>query len=266
MPLGSAALAGTSFPIDRDMLARDLGFREVSANSMDAVSDRDYLIDLLAACSTLMMHVSRLSEELIVWSSPEFGFIEIDDSFASGSSIMPQKKNPDIAELARAKTARVYGNLMTLYGLMKSIPLAYNSDLQEDKPCVFDTLDIVKSTLRVFAGMVASLTVYSDRMEETCVSGFLNATDMADYLVRKGMPFRKAHEIVGKIVTHCLKEVVVLEELPLETLRRFSDLFGEDIYEALQIDEIVNSRRVAGGTARPNVLRAIKKAKQALGM
>jgi argininosuccinate lyase len=266
MPLGSAALGGTSFPIDRDMLAKELGFDEISANSMDAVSDRDYLMEFLSACSILMTHVSRLSEEIVIWSSPEFGFIEIDDSYATGSSIMPQKKNPDIAELARAKTARVYGNLVTLLGLMKALPLAYNRDLQEDKPCVFDTADIVKSTMRVFAGMVATLTVYSERMEEMCLSGFLNATDMADYLAKKGMPFRQAHEVVGRIVTHCLKKVIVLENLSLDELHRFSPLFDEDVFDALRMEGIVNSRRVDGGTARSNVLRAIKKARRELGI
>ncbi len=264
MPLGSAALGGTSFPIDRKMLAKELGFDKISGNSMDAVADRDYLIEFLSACSILMMHISRLSEELVVWSSTEFGFVELGDSFATGSSIMPQKKNPDIAELARAKTARVYGNLMTLLGLMKGLPLAYNSDLQEDKPCVFDSVDTVKSTLRVFARMTASLTVYSDRMEEMCQAGFLNATDMADYLVKKGMPFRRAHEVVGKVVTHCLNEVIPLEEVPLEKLRRFSPLFEKDIFEAIRLDKVVNSRRVAGGTARSNVLRAIRRAKKEL--
>jgi argininosuccinate lyase len=266
MPLGSAALGGTSFPIDREMLAKELGFDEISRNSMDAVADRDYLIEFLSACSTLMMHISRLSEELVIWSSPEFGFIELDDAFATGSSIMPQKKNPDVAELARAKTARVYGNLTTLLGLMKSLPLAYNRDLQEDKPCVFDSADIVKSTLRVFAPMVTTLTVFSDRMEEMSRSGFLNATDMADYLVGKGMPFRQAHEVVGKVVTHCLNELIALEDVSLERLRRFSPLFKKDIYEALRLDTIVNSRRIPGGTARPNVLRAIRRAKKELGI
>jgi argininosuccinate lyase len=248
------------------MLAKELGFDEISRNSMDAVADRDYLIEFLSACSTLMMHISRLSEELVIWSSPEFGFIELDDAFATGSSIMPQKKNPDVAELARAKTARVYGNLTTLLGLMKSLPLAYNRDLQEDKPCVFDSADIVKSTLRVFAPMVTTLTVFSDRMEEMGRSGFLNATDMADYLVGKGMPFRQAHEVVGKVVAHCLNELIALEDVSLERLRRFSPLFKKDIYEALRLDTIVNSRRIPGGTARPNVLRAIRKAKKELGI
>lgn len=266
MPLGSAALGGTGFAIDRQMLARDLGFTAISRNSMDAVADRDYLLEFLSACSMLMMHISRLSEELVVWSSPEFRFIEIDDAFATGSSIMPQKKNPDVAELARAKTARVYGNLMTLLSLMKGLPLAYNRDMQEDKPCVFDSVDVVLTTLRVFAPMMATLTVFSDRMEEMCRSGFLNATDMADYLVLKGMPFRRAHEVVGKIVSHCLKEVILLEDVPLEKLRRFSPLFKEDVYEVIRLDKVVNARQVVGGTARKNVLREIKKAKRELGI
>ncbi|RJP75035.1 MAG: argininosuccinate lyase [Candidatus Abyssobacteria bacterium SURF_17] len=266
MPLGSAALAGTSFPIDRKMLAKELGFDSISQNSMDAVSDRDYLIEFLSACSILMMHISRLSEELVVWSTPEFGFVELDDSFTTGSSIMPQKKNPDIAELARGKTARVYGNLMTLLGLMKGLPLAYNSDMQEDKPCVFDSIDIVKSTLRVFARMMGSVTVYSDRMEEMCRTGFLNATDLADYLVKKGMPFRQAHEVVGKLVTHCLDQVLALEDVPLEKLRQFSPLFDDDVCDALRLDNIVNSRRLTGGTARSSVLHQIRRAKKDLGI
>ena len=264
MPLGSAALAGTSFQIDRKMLAKELEFDDVSLNSMDAVSDRDYLIDFLSACSTLMMHISRLSEELMIWSSPEFGFVELDDSFATGSSIMPQKKNPDIAELARAKTARVYGNLMTLLGIMKGLPLAYNRDLQEDKPCVFDSVDIVKSTLQVFARMIATLGVCGDRMREECRCGFLNATDLADYLAKKGMPFRQAHELVGKIVNHCMAEACLLEDLSLETLQGFSPLFQKDVSQALRLDKVVNARRVSGGTARSNVLRAIRQAKKDL--
>ncbi len=266
MPLGSAALGGTSFPIDREMIARELGFAELSRNSIDAVADRDYLLEFLSACSMLMMHLSRLSEELVIWSSPEFRFIEIDDAFATGSSIMPQKKNPDVAELARAKTARVYGNLMTLLALMKGLPLAYNRDMQEDKPCVFDSVDVVVTTLRVFAPMMATLTVFSGRMEEMSRSGFLNATDMADYLVGKGVPFRKAHDVVGKIVTHCLGEVIPLEDVPLKKLKRFSPLFEEDVYDAIRLDNVVNARRIVGGTARPNVLRAIRKAKRELGI
>jgi len=266
LPLGSAALGGTRFPIDREMLARDLGFEKISRNSMDAVADRDYLVEFLSACSILMMHISRLSEELVIWSSVEFGFIEIDDAFATGSSIMPQKKNPDVAELARAKTARVYGNLMTMLSLMKALPLAYNRDLQEDKPCIFDSADVVVTTLHVFAPMITGLTVFSGRMEEMSCLGFLNATDMADYLVGKGMPFRQAHEIVGKVVTHCMREAIHLEDVPLKKLRRFSPLFDEDIYDALRLDKVINSRRALGGTARPNVLREIKRAKKELGI
>lgn len=264
LPLGSAALAGTSFPIDRKRLAEELKFDEVSRNSVDAVADRDYLIEFVSACSILMMHISRLSEELVIWSSPEFGFVEIDDSFATGSSIMPQKKNPDIAELARAKTARTYGNLMTLLGLMKGLPLAYNRDLQEDKPCVFDSIDTVKATLRVFAPMVRTLTVFGGRMEEVCRTGFLTATDLADYLARKGMPFRQAHEVVGKLVSHCLSEVAVLEDLPIETFKKFSPLIEKDVFQILRPEESVNSRRIPGGTARPNVLRDIRRAKKEL--
>ncbi|GAB4334129.1 MAG: argininosuccinate lyase [Candidatus Abyssubacteria bacterium] len=266
MPLGSAALAGTSFPIDRAMLAKELRFDRISENSMDAVSDRDYLLELLSACSIMMMHISRLSEELIIWSSPEFGFVELDESFSTGSSIMPQKKNPDIAELARAKTSRVYGNLMTLLGIMKGLPLTYNSDLQEDKPCVFDSVDTVEDTLRVFAPMIQTLSLNKDRMKSACTSGFLNATDLADYLVKKGIPFRKAHEIVGRIVTYCLDQNIALEELPLEKLHGFSERFDNDAFQALRLDNVVNARRVPGGTARANVLRAIRKAKRELDM
>jgi argininosuccinate lyase len=266
MPLGSAALAGTSYPIDRAFLAKELDFSRISANSIDAVSDRDYLIELLSACSTLMMHLSRLSEELIIWSTPEFGFVELDDAFTTGSSIMPQKKNPDIAELARAKTARVYGNLMTLLALMKALPLAYNRDLQEDKPCVFDSLDTVRDSLDVFAPMLESLTVNAGRMEAECKAGFLNATDLADYLVKKDMPFRQAHKVVGAIVTFCMQEDTTIEELALEKLREFSPLFEKDVYKALKLSAVINSRRIPGGTARPNVLRAIKKAEKELEM
>jgi argininosuccinate lyase len=264
MPLGSAALAGTSFSIDRAMVAKELDFDSVSRNSMDAVADRDFLIVFLSACAILMMHMSRLSEELIIWSSPEFRFIEIDDAFATGSSIMPQKKNPDVAELARGKAARVNGNLIILLGIMKGLPLTYNRDMQEDKPCVFDSADVVKNTLRVFAPMMASLTVYEDRMEEMCRSGFLNATDLADYLVKKGISFREAHGVVGKIVTYCLENILALEDLPLETLRRFSPLFDKDVSGALELNNVVNSRRVVGGTARSNVLREIRRAKREL--
>jgi len=264
MPLGSAALAGTSFPIDRATVAKELDFDAVFNNSMDAVSDRDYLIEFLSACSILMMHISRLSEELVIWSSPEFGFVELDDSFATGSSIMPQKKNPDVPEIARAKTARTYGNLTTLLTLMKGLPLTYNRDLQEDKPCVFDSADIVTNTLHVFARMMATLTVNGDRMEEVCRSGFLNATDLADYLVKKGMPFRQAHEIVGNLVTHCMQKGIALEDLSLDELRRFSPKFEKDAHKALRLSDVVNSRRSAGGAARSNVLRAIKKAKKRL--
>jgi argininosuccinate lyase len=266
MPLGSAALAGTSFPIDRAMLARELRFERISENSMDAVSDRDYLIELLSACSITMMHISRLSEELIIWSSPEFGFIELDDAFATGSSIMPQKKNPDVAELARAKTARVYGSLMTLLGIMKGLPLTYNRDFQEDKPCVFDAVDNVKNTLRVFAPMMRTISLNTERMQSACASGFLNATDLADYLVKKGMPFRQAHEIIGKIVTYCLDQAVPLEKVPLDKLRSFSQLFDNDAYQTLRLANVVNARSVPGGTARSNVLRAIRKARRELGI
>ena len=264
MPLGSAALAGTSFPIDRVMVAKELDFDAISNNSMDAVSDRDFLIEFLTACSILMMHISRLSEELVIWSSSEFGFVELDDSFATGSSIMPQKKNPDVPEIARAKTARTYGNLTTLLTLMKGLPLTYNRDLQEDKPCAFDSADIVLKTLHVFARMMATLTVNADRMEEVCQTGFLNATDLADYLVKKGMPFRRAHEVVGQVVTHCMQKEIALEDLSLEELRRFSPKFEKDAHKALRLRDVVNSRRSAGGAARSNVLRAIKKAKKRL--
>lgn len=266
MPLGSSALAGTGFPIDRVFLARELNFSQISANSIDAVSDRDYLIELLSACSILMMHLSRLSEELIVWSSPEFGFAEMDDAFTTGSSIMPQKKNPDIAELARAKTARVYGNLMTLLTLMKALPLAYNRDLQEDKPCVFDSIDVVKASLEIYAPVISTLTVKAGRMEQWCRAGFLNATDLADYLVGKDMPFRQAHKIVGKLVTYCLRKEKTLEDLPLEKLREFSPLFEKDVFKALSLSSSINSRRAPGGTSRSNVLRTIRKAKKELGM
>ncbi|RJP21708.1 MAG: argininosuccinate lyase [Candidatus Abyssobacteria bacterium SURF_5] len=266
MPLGSAALAGTSFQIDRQFLAKELNFAKLSNNSIDAVSDRDYLIELLSACATFMMHISRLSEELILWSSSEFGFVEMDDAFTTGSSIMPQKKNPDIAELARARTAKVYGNLMTLLCLMKGLPLAYNRDLQEDKPCVFDSVDIVRDTLDVFAPMIETLVVNAKRMEQECKAGFLNATDLADYLVKKDVPFRQAHAIVGKVVSFCIRENAAIEDLPLEKLQEFSPLFQKDVYKEISLAAVINSRRAPGGTARPNVLKAIRRAKKDLGM
>jgi argininosuccinate lyase len=253
LPLGSGALAGTTFPIDRQMVAEELGFAAISENSLDAVSDRDYVIEFIAAVSLLMMHLSRFCEEIILWSSDEFRFLELDDAYSTGSSIMPQKKNPDVAELIRGKTGRVYGHLMALLTVLKSLPLAYNKDLQEDKEALFDTVDTAKKCLLIFTPMLKSLKVNRDRMLEAARSGFTNATDVADYLAKKGVPFREAHEIVGKLVLKCLEEGRRLEELSLEEYRRLSPFFSSDIYETISIEACVSRRNTPGGPARKAV-------------
>ncbi len=266
MPLGSCALAGTSFPIDRDAVGRELGFDAITANSMDAVSDRDYLIEFCAAASICMMHLSRLAEELVLWSSSEFAFCEIDDRFATGSSVMPQKKNPDVAELARGKTGRVYGNLVNLLTVMKAMPLSYNRDLQEDKEAVFDTADTLKSTLNVFAPMLAATKFDRKRVRAACAEGFPAATEMADYLVRKGIPFRTAHEIVGGIVLECIENGLGLDQMPLETLKEHSESFAEDIYPILAPEAAANARDIPGGTSLRQVRAALRRAKRQLGL
>jgi argininosuccinate lyase len=265
MPLGSAALAGTSFPIDRDFLARELGFARVADNSMDAVSDRDCVVEFCAVAAICMMHVSRLAEELVLWSTSEFGFVELDDAFATGSSIMPHKRNPDIAELARGKTGRVYGNLVALLTMLKGLPLAYNRDLQEDKEPLFDTADTLKQTLGVMGPMLRTLTINRDRMEQACSEGFINATELADYLARKGVPFRKAHRLVGKIVLDCATEGRVLQELSLKELRKYSKEFEEDVAACLSLEFAVKNKESFGGTSPARVTQAIKKARRALG-
>ncbi len=253
MPLGSGALATSTYPIDRDAVARDLGFSKVTLNSLDSVSDRDYVIETLSCLSIIMMHLSRFSEEIILWCTNEFSFIELDDGYSTGSSIMPQKKNPDVAELVRGKTGRVYGDLITLLTVMKGIPLAYNKDMQEDKEALFDGLDTVTLSLKTFCGMIKTMRVKKDNMRKGAGLGFTNATDVADYLVKKGMPFRNAHEVVGEIVLACIKENKMIEELSLEELKVFSPIFEEDIYHAIDLLTCVEERKVIGGPSTESV-------------
>lgn len=249
MPLGAGAIAGTTFPIDRHMVAEELNFSTVYPNSMDAVSDRDYVIEFLSFASTLMMHMSRLSEEICLWSSTEFGFVELDDGFATGSSMMPQKKNPDISELVRGKTGRVYGHLMAMLTTAKGLPLTYNKDLQEDKEGFFDAIDTVKFTLAVYRDMILTMTVNVDKMAQAVAHDFSNATDLADYLVRKGLPFRQAHEVVGKCVAYAIEKGKFLLEIPIEEYKQFSELFESDLMAALDPANCVEARRSYGGPA-----------------
>ncbi len=260
MPLGSAALAGTTFPLDRDFTADELGFSAIYPNSMDAVSDRDFLLDLIYACSVTMMHLSRLCEELIYWSSDEFRFIRMSDAYSTGSSIMPQKKNPDFAELIRGKTGRVYGDLVQLLTVMKALPLAYNKDMQEDKEGVFDAVDTLGDSLVVMTGMISTMTVNVDRMRAGAHGGFMAATDLADYLVGKGMPFRDAHAVVGKLVLDCEKAGRTLQELTAEELTEIDPLFGEDAPAAVDIDTVVSRRTTAGGTGHEAVKAQLEQA------
>jgi len=262
LPLGAGALAGTTFPIDREYVAEQLGFPEVSRNSLDAVSDRDFALEFLAAASILMMHLSRFSEELILWSTSEFRFIELSDAFCTGSSIMPQKKNPDVPELVRGKTGRVYGNLMTLLTVMKSLPLAYNKDMQEDKEPLFDTIDTVKGSLKIFADMIREMRVKAEQMRQAAAKGFSTATDVADYLVRKGVPFRDAHAVVGKAVHYCIEEGMDLGELTLAEWQLFSMKIEEDISSVITLEASVNARRIIGGTALERVRAEIKRARE----
>jgi argininosuccinate lyase len=259
LPLGAGALAGTTFPIDREFVARRLGFARVSANSMDTVSDRDGAAEFLAACALLGMHLSRLAEDLILWSSQEFGFVEFPDAFATGSSIMPQKKNPDVAELIRGKTGRLYGNLLALLTTLKGLPLTYNRDLQEDKEPVFDSADTVRASLSILSALIPQLRVNRERMRAAAAAGFTLATELADYLTRKGVPFRDAHRIVGEIVRHCLSHTVTLESLTLDQLRRFSPRFGTDVSQWLSAEAAVRRRRATGGTAPENVRRQLRR-------
>ena len=264
MPLGSAAIAGTTYPIDREYTAELLDFPKVSANSIDAVSDRDFIIEFLSAASICMVHFSRMSEEFIIWSSSEFGFIELPDSFATGSSIMPQKKNPDVPELVRGKTGRVFGDLMALLTIMKSLPLAYNRDMQEDKAALFGTVDILTECIGIYIKMLPKLKINQETMRQAASTGYLNATDMADYLVARGMPFRQAHSCVGKAVGYALSKKMELHELTLEELKPFSSLFDKDIFDVLTTKEMINRRKSFGGTATENVLAAIKEAEKEL--
>ncbi|MEM7026882.1 MAG: argininosuccinate lyase [Pseudomonadota bacterium] len=258
LPLGSAALAGTSFPIDRDYVANELGFDGVTQNSLDAVSDRDFIIELVSALSLIMTHLSRFSEELIIWMSQASAFIDIGDDWCTGSSIMPQKKNPDIPELVRGKTSRVYGDLMALLTLMKAQPLAYNRDNQEDKETVFDAIDTVKQCLLAYAGMIPTITVYTERLYEAAINGYATATDLADYLVKAEVPFRDAHEVVGKIVHFAIQNEKALSELTLDELQQYSDVINNDVFEVLTLEGSVAARDHIGGTAPEQVKQAIK--------
>ena len=253
LPLGSAALAGTAYPIDRDAVAEQLGFSAVSENSMDAVSDRDFLLDLTYACALTQVHLSRLAEEFVLWSSDEFGFITLDDEFATGSSIMPQKKNPDFAELIRGKTGRVIGDMTTLLVVLKGLPLAYNKDMQEDKEAVFDAVDTVAACLRVMSGMLDTMHVHADVMREGALGGFMAATDVADYLVGLGVPFREAHEIVGRIVREAESQGRTLQDLSLDEYQAFASEFGPDVLEVVELDGVVKRRSVPGGTGHEAV-------------
>ncbi len=257
-PLGSGALAGTTYPIDRMQTAQALGFRQPMSNSLDGVSDRDYVIELLSGLSILMMHLSRFAEETILWCSWEFRYIELDDAYSTGSSIMPQKKNPDVAELVRGKTGRVYGALVSLLTTMKSLPLAYNKDMQEDKEPVFDAVDTVKLCLPVFAAMIDTMKVHTENMRQAANRGFINATDCADYLTKKGMPFRDAYTTVGKLVYYCTQQGKTLEQLSLAELQDLSPLFGEDVYTALDMQNCMEQRKSYGGPAIQETTRQIE--------
>lgn len=255
-PLGAGALAGTTYPLDREYSAQLLGFEGPTLNSMDSVADRDYLIEFLSALSTVMMHLSRFSEEIIIWNSNEYQFVEIDDAYSTGSSIMPQKKNPDIAELVRGKTGRVYGALMSILTTMKGIPLAYNKDMQEDKEVTFDAIDTVCDCLTLFTGMLATMKFKKDKMAASAMNGFTNATDAADYLVNKGVPFRDAHGIIGRLVLYCIDKNTSIDALSLEELKTISDIFDEDIYDAVSLKTCVEKRLTIGAPG-PDVMKTV---------
>ena len=263
-PIGCCALAGTTYDTDRYFEAERLGFDGICRNSLDGVSDRDFCIELMSALATLMMHLSRFSEEIILWSSWEFKFVELSDAYTTGSSIMPQKKNPDMAELVRGKTGRVYGDLMALLTTLKGLPLAYNKDMQEDKEAVFDAVDTVQMCLKVFTGMVATMTANEANMKRAAQRGFINATDLADYLVKKGLPFRSAYKISGSLVALCIKENTVLEELPLDTYKTYSDLFEEDLYTAIDLVTCVETRISVGGPSVADVEAQIQYVKEVI--
>jgi argininosuccinate lyase len=264
LPLGASALAGAAFPIDRAALARELGFSAPTANSLDAVSDRDYVVEFLSASAIVGMHLSRLAGDLTLWATAEFGFVDIADAFATGSSIMPQKKNPDVAELIRGKSGRLYGNLVAVLTTMKGLPLTYNSDMQEDKEPLFDTVDTLEAIFRVLPAMLRTLTFREGRMREAAGAHYSTATDLADYLVRKGLPFREAHEVVGKTVRHGITTGKELGELSLEEFQRFSPLVGPDVHAALTVESSLAARAVLGGTAPEAVERAIAAARAAI--
>lgn len=263
-PIGCCALAGTTYHTDRRMEAKALGFDDIARNSLDGVSDRDFCVELLSCLATVMMHLSRFSEEIILWTSWEFQFISLSDSYTTGSSIMPQKKNPDMAELVRGKTGRVYGDLMAMLTTLKGLPLAYNKDMQEDKEAIFDAVDTVKMCLKVFAPMVETMTAKPENMKKAAQGGFINATDLADYLVKKGLPFRSAYKIAGQIVAQCIREGLVLDTLPLTEYRKYSELFGEDLYEEISLETCVSKRVSEGGTSLASVEAQIEYVKQAL--
>ncbi len=263
-PLGSGALAGTTYDLDRYYTAQLLGFEGPTLNSMDGVSDRDYLIEYLSALSTVMMHLSRFSEEIIIWNSNEYQFVEIDDAYSTGSSIMPQKKNPDIAELVRGKTGRVYGALMSLLTTMKGIPLAYNKDMQEDKELAFDAIDTVKGCLALFEGMLSTMKFNREKMEASAKNGFTNATDAADYLVNHGVPFRDAHGIVGQMVLHCIEKGIAIDDMSLEELKAISPVFEEDIFGAVSMETCVEKRLTVGAPGQEAMKKVIALEKQYL--
>lgn len=264
MPLGSGALAGTTYPINRGRVAEILGFAQVTQNSLDGVSDRDFCLELNSDLAILMMHLSRFCEEVILWCSWEFKFVELDDAYATGSSMMPQKKNPDITELIRGKTGRVVGNLVTLLTMMKGLPLAYNKDMQEDKEAIFDTVDTVKLCVSTLTPMVATMKVLKENMYQAAAKGFINATDCADYLVKKGLPFREAYQVTGEIVAFCIEQEQTLETLPLADYQKFHPTFAQDIYQAIDLVECVNQRQVIGGPAKIQVEAQIKEALEKL--
>jgi argininosuccinate lyase len=264
MPLGNGALAGTTYPFDRQFVADQLGFKTVTANSLDGVSDRDFVLDMAYTLSMVMMHLSRLSEEIILWCSQEFKFVELDDAFATGSSIMPQKKNPDVAELVRGKTGRAYGNLQTLLTMMKGIPLAYNKDMQEDKEALFDSINTVKLALSAMIPMVDTMSVNVDRMRDAASKGFINATDCADYLTKKGLPFREAYGVIGGLVKYCIEEDLTLKDLPLETYQSYHELFEQDIYSVIDLSTCVNKRDIEGGPAPSAVKKQLAMLKEQL--
>ncbi|OPY57010.1 MAG: Argininosuccinate lyase 1 [Pelotomaculum sp. PtaU1.Bin035] len=266
MPLGAGALAGTTFPLDREFVAEQLGFSSITWNSLDAVSDRDFAVEFTAAASLIMVHLSRFCEEIILWSTAEFAFIELDDAYSTGSSMMPQKKNPDVAELIRGKSGRVLGDLQALLTMLKGLPLAYNKDMQEDKEALFDAVDTVKKCLLVFKPMLETMRVKKDNMAAAARGGFTNATELADYLVRRGVPFREAHAVVGKVVLYCLEKDRNLEQLSIEEYKNFNHLIEEDVYEAISVGWCVKARRLPGGPAAEAVIESIDRIRQRLAV